>query len=284
MSILPGIDSAGDVTGGRRAPPFRFLGVDLAWKRGNASGLVALEGDAPPLRLWTPPPAADHAAVLDWIAAQAREAPAVVGIDAPLLGLDSAPGHRPCDRAVSRAFGRFHAAVRSPSGFPDLPGFTAALLARHGRASFAPTARPRPGWPAIREVYPHAFQVGLLGLAGRAGARILPYKRRRFAGKAGWAEGLARFADACAGAVAGTWVDARDPAWVALRRDRPGGDMPARRLKAIEDRWDALLCALAVAWDRCVPGSMRFYPSGTWEAGAILAPALPAFPAGSPAS
>jgi predicted RNase H-like nuclease len=53
--------------------------------------------------------------------------------------------------------------------------------------------------------------------------------------------------------------------------------MSGAELKSIEDRWDAVLCALAVAFESLAPGSMRFYPDGpvAWRRGYILAPALP---------
>ena len=52
--------------------------------------------------------------------------------------------------------------------------------------------------------------------------------------------------------------------------------MSGRELKSIEDRWDALLCALAAALEFFEPGAMRFYPDAprAWRRGYILAPAL----------
>jgi predicted RNase H-like nuclease len=53
--------------------------------------------------------------------------------------------------------------------------------------------------------------------------------------------------------------------------------MSGAELKRIEDRWDAVLCALGVALEFFKPGSMRFYPNGpdAWRRGYILAPVLP---------
>ena len=50
--------------------------------------------------------------------------------------------------------------------------------------------------------------------------------------------------------------------------------MSTAELKAIEDRWDALLCALAVALEFLEHDVMTFYQPADWTAGAILAPVL----------
>ncbi len=52
--------------------------------------------------------------------------------------------------------------------------------------------------------------------------------------------------------------------------------MSGAELKSIEDRWDAILCAVGAALEVFQKGSMRFYPDGadTWRSGYILAPVL----------
>jgi predicted RNase H-like nuclease len=260
----------------------RFLGVDLAWKDGNPSGLALLSGGRFPLRLAEPPRTlAAHRDVLDWIGGHAARGPAAVGVDAPLLGLGG--GRRRCDDEISRAFGRFHASTHSPSQVPSLTRFGQALQAAYGLGAFGPRAVPRAGRPAIREVYPNALQVRLFDLDAGPGRHIVAYKRRRFRDNRGWAEdGLAAFARRCAQAVGGRYVTARGEAWADLVGRRPDPALGGRELKAIEDRWDALLCALAVAIEFLgPPGAMRFYPDGAkaWRRGFILAPALASRPA-----
>jgi predicted RNase H-like nuclease len=194
-----------------------------------------------------------------------------VGVDAPLLGTER-PGRRGCDNLISRTFGAFHASTHSPPRRPDLARFTRALLVRYGLESFGPGFRPRSGRPALREVYPNALQVGLFGL--RRGERIRKYKRRRFGSHREWAiEGLGPFVQACARVVAGRYV-VPDAEWRGFAAVVPEASMRGGELKAIEDRWDALLCALAVALEILEPGSMVFYPREGWDRGAILAPAL----------
>ena len=91
----------------------RFLGIDLAWKAANPSGVVALEGPRFPLRLVDGPiTLSTHAAVLDWLADQlarpGRRTATAVGIDAPLLGLGrrAAAAVRRRDLAPLRAIRR----------------------------------------------------------------------------------------------------------------------------------------------------------------------------------
>lgn len=256
----------------------RFLGVDLAWRPDRPSGVAVLAGRAFPLHLDADPRLLpDHAAVVAWIARQAARSPVAVGIDAPLLGTER-PGRRPCDDAVARAFGRFHAATHTPPATPHLRAFTAALLARYGPASFRPGVPPARGRPAIREVYPNALRVWLLRL--RRGEVLRPYKRRRFRSVSAWAEeGLRPFVRACRRALAGRLVLGDDPAWRRLVAADPGPGLSGAALKALEDRWDAVLCAVAVALERLAPGVVRPFTGssgGSWRRGYILAPALQA--------
>ena len=155
----------------------RFLGVDLAWKARNPSGVVVLEGLRFPLRLVEEPRTLPtHAAVLEWLAGwldpPGPRLASAVGIDAPLLGLGGPRRRRQCDDLVARAFGRFHASTHSLPRAPDLAHFTARLRRRYGAGSLAPGVLPARGRPAIREVYPNALQVLLFDLACRARSSV----------------------------------------------------------------------------------------------------------------
>jgi predicted RNase H-like nuclease len=220
-----------------------------------------------------------HAAVLARVAAEADGQPTAVGIDAPLLGLGGPRRRRSCDDLVSRAFGRFHASTHSPPPAPDLARFTAWLCRRYGAGSLAPGALPVSGRPAIREVYPNALQVLLFGL-DRRDATIVPYKRQRFGGaKRAWVtRGLRPFIARCRRVLEAGCVDRRAPGWRALVARVPRVTMPVAELKAIEDRWDAVLCAVAVALEHLAPGAMQAYAGAGrdgWRGGYILAPTLP---------
>jgi predicted RNase H-like nuclease len=262
----------------------RFVGVDLAWKEHNASGVVVLEGRRFPLRLVEGPDTLPtHAAVLDWLSAWLDRAgsdfPTAVGIDAPLLGLGCVRGRRDCDDEVSRAFGRFAASVYSLSAFREmLQRFVRQLGARCAAADLCPGARAEPGRPVIREVYPNALQVRLFDLDRPPVRKKHVYKRQKFRSKREWvARGLRPFVVKCATAIEVRRYLARDRAWRALVQERPRAGDSGRALKALEDRWDALLCALAVALEHLEPGVMRAYTGrepGAWREGYILAPTL----------
>jgi predicted RNase H-like nuclease len=262
----------------------RFLGIDLAWKETNPSGVVVLEGTGFPLRLLEGPVTRPtHDAVLawlrDWLARADPQPATVIGIDAPLLGVNRRRGRRDCDDVVSSAFGRFHASVHSFSAFrPMLRRFTGELRVQLGDAAMDPARCARAGHPAVREVYPNALQVHLFDLDQTPGLRTRAYKRHRFRSKREWvAHGLGPFVRECVRAIERRRYVRPDAAWETLVRQAPGAEQSGLALKALEDRWDALLCALAVALEHLQPGTMHAYTggkSGAWRQGYILAPVL----------
>ncbi len=177
----------------------RFLGVDLAWKDGNPSGVALLDGQGFPLHL--------------------REIP--------------------------------------------------LTLSRHAEVL---------GWIAKHVAHPNALQVLLFALDGKPGLTIMKYKQRHFGPRRRWVEdGLRPFIERCRTTLGGRYVVAGDSAWRALVDLRPRASMSSAELKSIEDRWDAILCAVGAALEVFQKSSMRFYPDGadTWRSGYILAPALP---------
>ena len=200
-----------------------------------------------------------------------------VGIDAPLLGLDGR--RRPCDDEIARRFGRYAASVHSLSPFRvPLQGFVDQLAARCASADLRPDVRATPDRPAIREVYPNALQVRLFDLDRPPVRKKHVYKRRKFGSKREWVErGLGPFIRKCAAVVATRRYIERDDAWRAFVRERPRADAPERALKAVEDRWDAVLCALAVALEHLERDAMHAYTGWepeSWRQGYILAPRL----------
>jgi len=253
----------------------RFLGVDLAWKDGNPSGVALLGGQRFPLHLREiPHTLPHHADVLGWIARHVAHHRASVGIDAPLLGLGH--GRRECENEIARNFGSFDASPHTTPSYPGLEEFAHELTAAHGINAMGPDVELAAGRPAIREVYPNAFQVLLFDL--KRGMKIVKYKKRRFGPNARWAsKGLSPFVRRTAQVIGGRYVVNSDPAWLALVAENPRPGMSGAQLKSIEDRWDAVLCAVAVAFESLAPGSMRFYPDGpaAWQRGYILAPTLP---------
>ncbi len=256
----------------------RFLGVDLAWKDGNPSGVALLGGQKFPLHLReTPHTIKSHADVHGWIGKQVKNHRAAVGVDAPLLGLTVPPQRRLADNAISRAFGKYHASTHSPSLFPDLVSFTDRLTDDYGLSCFAPDWKPPSRKPAIREVYPNALQVLLFGLDRKPGLKIIKYKQKHFGAKNIWVEkGLWPFIAALIHAVAGRYIVPAGKEWDALVNLKPSRSMSGAELKSIEDHWDAVMCALAVALEFYAPGTVRPYPDtpADWRKGYVLAPSL----------
>jgi len=256
----------------------RFLGVDLAWKDGNPSGIALLGGQKFPLHLReVPHTISSHPEIHRWIGAQVRHHRAAVGIDAPLLGLTDPPKRREADDSISRAFGKYHASTHSPSRFPDLVKFTDRITRDYETGCFSPGWKPGSRKPAIREVYPNALQVLLFGLDRKPGLRILKYKQKHFGAKRAWVErGLLPFTTTLQKAVAGRWIVPSGAEWKTLISLKPHPSMTGSELKSIEDRWDAVMCALAVALEFYAPGTMRPYPGfpDDWRSGYVLAPSL----------
>jgi predicted RNase H-like nuclease len=246
--------------------------------------VVVLEGARFPLRLVEGPGTLpSHAAVLDWLTGwldRAGPEPATsVGIDAPLLGLACVRARRDCDDEVSRHFGRFAAPVSSLAAFRGmLQRFVGELEARCPRADFCPEAPATSGRPAIREVYPNALQVRLFDLDRPPVRKKHVYKRQKFGSKREWVvRGLGPFVTKIAAVVESRRYIARDRAWHTLVRERPQAGETGPALKALEDRWDAILCALAVALEQLQRGAMHAYTGpapGSWRDGYILAPTL----------
>ena len=157
-----------------------------------------------------------------------------------------------------------------------LQRFVGELESRCPRADFCPEAPATPGRPAIREVYPNALQVRLFDLDRPPVRKKHVYKRQKFGSKRERvARGLGPFV-----------VEVRGGGRVASLR-RAGPDLEDARaraaeaaetgpaLKALEDRWDALLWPRrrARAFQR---GTMHAYTGpepGSWRR-YILAPVL----------
>jgi predicted RNase H-like nuclease len=172
-----------DVPRKQSRSPGLVLGIDAAWTRGGSSGVALLRAEGGVRRILAVAPS--YAAFIElgagtqvtWARAPGTEANAaallyaaerlggdrvdVVAVDMPLAHA-AITGRRKADDVVSSSFGRFKAAVHSPTaGRPgDVgralgSGFVAAgfPLATHGTP---------PEGPALIEVYPLAALVHLL--------------------------------------------------------------------------------------------------------------------------
>jgi predicted RNase H-like nuclease len=232
-----------------------FLGIDLAWKDTNRTGLAVVDDSG---RLLLSGTAVADDEIAAWIARLDGDV-VVAAVDAPLV-VPNPTGQRVGETKVARAFGR-HGAAPYPSNRSN-PLFDpprALTLAERFGWNVDPAHVATADAPACIEVYPHPAMVGLFGLPRRIGYKKGPARR------AGFAELVARFET-----VAELRLDESDR-WAELRRVVAS---PARgELARIEDEVDAILCA-HLAWLWCHrPGALRVY--GSLGEGYIVAPPPP---------
>lgn len=153
-----------------------FIGIDLAWQSDkNHSGIVVTRGDDSGAIAES---ASAGVTSLDAVVAFVEEhttANTVIAIDAPLV-IRNATGQRPCETAVSRRFGAYHAGAHSTNlgRYPDAP--PCRLVEMLEAAGFS--HEPRPHTSGERdgkwffEVYPHPAMVNLFRLD-----HIIRYKK-----------------------------------------------------------------------------------------------------------
>lgn len=235
------------------------VGIDLAWKSVNPTGMAVVDADG---ALFASGTVRSDDELHDWLAEHAPE-PAVVAIDAPLV-VTNDDGHRMAERLLGRAYARYGASAYPVSrAHPWFVPPRAAVLAERNGWDIDPGRRPGSGATSCIEVYPHPAMVGLFELP----QRILYKKGRdRQAGFTGLLGLLDRIPELRLDDNA-RWQEIR--AVVAA----PGrGD-----LTRIEDEVDAVFCAhLAWRWAH-LPESLHVY--GDVTDGYIVAPPPPTHPA-----
>jgi len=196
--------------------------------------------------------------IVSWILTECGDGGAVLGIDAPTVIRNDA-GIRPAERELNGDFRRFHAGCHPANlGRPFAPHVLAfsSLLEDAGFAHGADMAAREEGRFQI-EVHPHSATVSLFGLG-----RIVKYKRGLRAWRAAELGRLRRLMLA--------QLPALDPP-LALRL--PGVPRTGR-LKPVEDRIDAVMCAfIAAHWWWWGPARNRVY--GFAESGYIVVPIRP---------
>ena len=155
-----------------------FLGVDLAWSPRNTSAGAALSWNG----AWATPVAwrddlTDDLDIAAWITAHTEEAGTWVAIDAPLV-VANETGARPCDREITRLFGRSYAGTHPVNRgnlqrYGGLRGERLARLLEERGFTHALPIEPEAKTRRMLEVYPHPAMVTLFGLN-----QILKYKPR----------------------------------------------------------------------------------------------------------
>jgi predicted RNase H-like nuclease len=190
----------------------------------------------------------------------------VCAVDAPLV---LTPG-RHAERALARVFGRYRASAyfASEAFLGGMGGMAGPLLAAELTArgfNLDPAALPEREDRVAFEMYPHAAHVVLFGLD-----RILGYKKGPIEGRR---TELRRYQAFLRVLLLEERVDPGGAAGTALAATAASARGLA--LKDLEDRLDALTCALVArrAWRLGPPGVAVF---GCAPHGAILTPGLPA--------
>ncbi|TLZ70329.1 MAG: DUF429 domain-containing protein [Methanobacteriota archaeon] len=247
------------------------VGIDLAWSPRNGTGLAIAEKKR---SAWVVREAISdlgtNREILEVLQKHVGGRPAIVAIDAPLVVPFEKRG-REGDRLITKLFGPYEAGVYPATRF---------YLGRYGgkriwdlvadleRTGFRHDCHIVPEKPSRQffETYPHAATVALFGLR-----KTLKYKTRQGRTyETRWREfrklesllrGLARARPAMVGVSDLLAGDVR-----TLR----GG-----RLKAYEDRLDAILCAYVAAY-YWTWGTRRNAIIGTLEGGYIVTPMTPA--------
>ncbi len=246
------------------------IGVDLAWQGGkNASGLALACGDSNgaevvELRTETGMDAI-VATIQDW---SRLDETVVVAIDAPLI-IRNETGQRPCEREISKRFGRKHGGAHSTNR-SKYPNATSVRLVtelegigfRHSPEDlFRRTGR----W--IFEVYPHPAMINLFELD-----RVLAYKAKRKRSRETRDEAFRFLLDAMGGLASASPSLAPGAEGTAMISSDTS-QLRGAALKAFEDKLDAWFCAY-LALHAHAHGSERHEVVGDFQTGYIVLPTL----------
>jgi predicted RNase H-like nuclease len=144
-----------------------FLGIDLAWSSNARTGLAHVNSEG---ALTASASVISNEEIDEFIGTHLTADRVIAAIDAPLI-VTNERGQRPCEREISRSFGRFHASAHTsnlsrPHFSPEPRGLA---LAKRWKWSVDPADRRGSSSSAI-EVYPHPAMVSLFGLE-----RVIPY-------------------------------------------------------------------------------------------------------------
>ncbi|MGH7775498.1 MAG: DUF429 domain-containing protein [Candidatus Binatia bacterium] len=210
-----------------------FIGVDLAWSDRNPSGLAHLTFDGQGGILLATDHLTSDEEILGWIKERAGET-TWLGIDAPIIAPNPSKTSRPADKIVASLFGRFHAGV-----YPGNQERCARPIMFSGKLAAKgffpdPFLRSRSDMRQL-EIFPHLVQVAIFGRK-----KIIKYKKGGVKQKR---EGLETLQQAIA-----EFLPKQSPplfpsqALTELLRETPKR-LRGRKLKGLEDRLDALLCA-----------------------------------------
>lgn len=216
----------------------RFIGVDLGWSSG-ASGLCCLDWRNERLEILDLTTVLEIEDILTWIDYWiSPDAQGIIAVDAPTI-INNQTGMRLPDKLTHKYFGRYHAGCYPANlglAFASrTTGFSNSLLSRNFH--HAPTIEPQKLGRYQIEVFPHPATINLFGLE-----RIIKYKKGKISDRR---KELNKLRDYITDIV-----PKLEPALsqtslkqIPVITEKPTG----KKLKAIEDQLDSLLCAYVAA-------------------------------------
>ena len=245
----------------------RFVGLDLAWGERNLTGFAVLEWDERRRGLRLTDSALVHtdADIVKAVEHAQGEGDCLLAIDAPIIAPNEAGTMRPCDRAVTSDFGRFHAGTYPANR--ERCARPIRLRKRLQRAGYSPDPELGVTGRCLHqlEIFPHPAHVVLFHRQ-----RIIKYKKGTVAQKRA---GLAELIDGVAHYLPRTQPPLLTSPQLSALVATDVAKLRGRTLKGFEDRVDALLCAFMAAYfwhwreERC-----RVY--GDVKTGYIICPRI----------
>ena len=232
-----------------------LIGVDLAWGEKKHDGVCFLDWDG---RRGTvcgfTYPQGDRE-LREAVLEKSHGYPSVfVTVDAPIV-CPNRTGTRPVDRLTHRMFHREHAACH-PANLTKCP--RPPRIARHlEKQGFKIGWQPTPGKKTVAEVYPHPAMVRMFGIP-----RIVKYKKGSVMERRKEFRRLQRLLKQC--------LKKKFPQLTLNRETKTL--LKERWSKPVEDRTDALFCALIGLWHWMHRGR-KSEVIGDRETGFILLPA-----------
>lgn len=238
-----------------------FVGIDLAWKPANRTGMAVVDELG---RLVASGTVRSDDEIAAWLADNAST-PVVVAVDAPLI-VPNETGQRVGENLIAKAYGKYGASpYPSNLGNPMFNPPRALTLAKRFNWTTNPAEHGSLEHPACIEVYPHPAMVALFGLGS-----VLSYKAKSGRTPEARRGQFVLLMDHLEGI--GQLTLQTSERWQELRLSVKGATRQMH-LEVIEDEVDAILCAhLAWLWHHR-PAALEVY--GSNDDGYIVAPQAP---------
>jgi predicted RNase H-like nuclease len=217
----------------RRPISASFIGIDLAWSDRNPSGLAHLHFNGKEAVLLATDSVTSDEEILRWIEERSGRT-TWIGIDAPIIAPNPPKTSRAADKIVTSLFGRFHAGVYP--GNRKRCARPIRLCKKLAAIGFSPDPfLPSRSGRRQLEIFPHLAQIALFGRK-----RIIKYKKGNVEQKR---RGLRILQQTIAHFLPRVNPPLLfSPQLLELVSENPK-TLRGRRLKGLEDRLDALICA-----------------------------------------